>query len=178
MAVRRRKIEALVEELLDEHGITEAPVPVDPIAKAEGARIYYQSLDDEVSGFLYRDDKQIVIGVNTHHATVRQNFTKAHELGHLLLHDRDAEPLHVDRVFRVVRLRDRTSSDGNDEAEREANLFAATLLMPKQFLEADLADLDSLDLLDDSDLLELARKYGVSTQALVNRLKNLGYIED
>jgi Zn-dependent peptidase ImmA (M78 family) len=41
-----------------------------------------------------------------------------------------------------------------------------------------LAELDYLDLLDDRDLLELARKYGVSTQALVNRLKNLGYMED
>jgi Zn-dependent peptidase ImmA (M78 family) len=27
-------------------------------------------------------------------------------------------------------------------------------------------------------LRELARKYRVSTQALVNRLKNLGYIQD
>lgn len=178
MAVRRRKIETLVQELLDEHDITQAPVPVDPIAKAHGARVYYQSLEDDVSGFLYRDDKQTVIGVNTHHAPVRQNFTKAHELGHLLLHDRDVEPLHVDHSFRVVRLRDRTSSDGKDEAEREANLFAATLLMPEAFLEADLAELDYLDLLDDSDLLDLARKYGVSTQALVNRLKNLGYMED
>ncbi len=176
MAVRRKKIESLVQELLDRHKVKHAPVPVEKIARGQGARIYYQSLEDDISGFLYRDANQIVIGVNTHHAPVRQNFTTAHELAHLMLHDQ--EQLHVDHNFRVVRLRDRTSSQGVDETEREANLFAATLLMPEAFLHADLAGLEFLDLLDDSVLLELARKYGVSTQALVNRLKNLGYIED
>jgi hypothetical protein len=34
-----------------------------------------------------------------------------------------------------------------------------------------------VDLLDDTFLRELSRKYGVSTQALVNRLKNLGYLQ-
>jgi Zn-dependent peptidase ImmA (M78 family) len=50
--------------------------------------------------------------------------------------------------------------------------------MPKEFLEADLAAEDDVDLLDDDFLRNLARKYGVSTQALVNRLKNLGYIQE
>ena len=64
-------------------------MPVEKIAKAQGARIFYQSLDNDMSGFLYRDKAQAVIGVNTHHAPVRQNFTTAHELGHLLLHDQE-----------------------------------------------------------------------------------------
>jgi Zn-dependent peptidase ImmA (M78 family) len=175
MAIRRRKIESLIEELLAAYQITEAPVPVETIAKGRGARIYYQSLEDDVSGFLYRDTAQTVIGVNTHHAPVRQNFTTAHELGHLLLHDQ--EQLHVDRDFRI-RLRDGVSSHGTDEAEREANLFAASLLMPKRFLEEDLQNEEYVDLFGDNFLVEIARKYGVSTQALVNRLKNLGYIPE
>jgi len=176
VAVRRKKIEGLVQELLERHNVKHAPVPIEKFAKTLGARIYYQSLEDNISGFLYRDKDQNVIGVNTHHARVRQNFTTAHELGHLMLHDQ--EQLHVDHDFRVVRLRDSASSQGADEAEREANLFAATLLMPETFLNADLAGLEFFDLLDDSVLLDLARKYGVSTQALVNRLKNLGYMQD
>jgi Zn-dependent peptidase ImmA (M78 family) len=163
VAIRRRRIESLVQGLLATHKIKEAPVPVEKIAKAQGARIFYQSLDNDMSGFLYRDTAQAVIGVNTHHAPVRQNFTTAHELGHLLLHDQ--EQLHVDHGFRV-RLRDDMSSQGTDEAEREANLFAASLLM------------HYFDLLDDGFLQNLARKYGVSAQALVNRLKNLGYIQE
>ena len=35
-----------------------------------------------------------------------------------------------------------------------------------------------VDLLDDDFLSSLAKKYGVSSQALVNRLKNLGYIQE
>jgi Zn-dependent peptidase ImmA (M78 family) len=175
MAIRRRRIENLIEELLTSYRITEAPVPVERIAKARGARIFHQSLEDDVSGFLYRDNDQSVIGVNTHHAPVRQNFTTAHELGHLLLHDQ--EQLHVDHAFRV-RLRDDKSSQGVDDDEREANLFAASLLMPRRFLEQDLEGEDYVNLLDDDFLSDLARKYGVSTQALVNRLKNLGYIPD
>lgn len=175
MAIRRRRIESLIERLLATYRVCEAPVPVERIAKSKGARIFYQSLEDDVSGFLYRDKTQTVIGVNTHHAPVRQNFTAAHELGHLLLHDQ--EQFHIDREFRV-RLRDDVSSQGTDEAEREANLFAASLLMPRQFLEEDLEEEDSVNLLDDDFLSDLARKYGVSTQALVNRLKNLGYIHE
>ena len=175
MAIRRRRIESLVRDLLTTHKVSAGPVPVERIAKAHGARIYYQSLEDDVSGFLYRDRANAVIGVNTHHAPVRQNFTAAHELGHLLLHDQ--EQLHVDHGFRI-RLRDDVSSQGTDEAEREANLFAASLLMPREFLEADLASEEYVDLLDDGLLYDLARKYGVSTQALVNRLKNLGYIQE
>ena len=175
MAIRRRKIESMVRELLATHDITEAPVPVERIAKAQGARIFHQSLEDDISGFLYRDETQSVIGVNTHHAPVRQNFTTAHELGHLLLHDQ--EQLHIDHNFRV-QLRSGVSSQGTDEYEREANMFAATLLMPREFLEADLQNEEYVDLLDDDFLHGMARRYGVSVQVLVNRLKNLGYIPE
>jgi len=175
MAIRRRKIETVVQELLTKHGVKEAPVPIPMIAKNYGIRIFYQSLENDISGFLYRDSEQVVIGVNTHHAPVRQNYTAAHELGHFLLHEQ--AQLHVDREFRV-RLRNDISSQGTDEAEREANLFAATLLMPKEFIEADLASEEYIDLLGGIFLRELAAKYGVSTQALMNRLKNLGYIQE
>jgi Zn-dependent peptidase ImmA (M78 family) len=50
--------------------------------------------------------------------------------------------------------------------------------MPREFLKQDLAKEEFMDLLDDELLHNLSRKYGVSTQALVNRLKNLGYIQE
>jgi Zn-dependent peptidase ImmA (M78 family) len=176
MAIRRRKIQAMAAALLSEIGITEAPVPVSQIAQAKGARIFVDSLEGDLSGFLYRDKDQAVIGVNTSHSQSRQNFTIAHELGHLLLHDQ--EQLHVDHEFRV-RLRSDVSSQGVDEAEQEANFFAASLLMPKEFIERDLAHEEYVDIFDDDDFLrKLARKYGVSAQALAIRLKTLGYIQE
>ena len=174
MAVRRRKIREMVETLLKDSNITEAPVPVWEIARAKGAKIAVDSLEGDLSGFLFRDANQKVIGVNTHHATVRQNFTVAHELGHLLLHDQ--EQLHVDRAFPTVRLRDDASSRGDDDAEKEANLFAAELLMPHNFVRRDLQDRDGLDLYDDDFIPDLAARYGVSVQALMFRLQYLGYI--
>lgn len=176
MAIRRRRIQSIVTRLLAENGIKAAPVPVTRIAKACGVRISHDSLEGDLSGFLYRQNKLAMIGVNTHHSKTRQNFTIAHELGHFLLHDQE-EQLHVDHEFRVsIRRRDALSSQGIDDAEREANFFAAALLMPNEFLENDLGD--DVDLFDDDFLYNLARKYGVSVQALLNRLKNLGYTEE
>jgi Zn-dependent peptidase ImmA (M78 family) len=176
MAIRRRKVQGVVRDLLATHKVTEAPVPVERIAKAQGARIFYKALEDDLSGFIYRENQQSVIGVNTHHAPVRQAFTIAHELGHLLLHDQDHEQLHVDRVHDFsIRLRSGASSEGTDESEMEANLFAAELLMPSAFLAR---DLKNRQLLDDRGVITLAKKYGVSTQALLIRLSSLGYIRE
>lgn len=175
MTIRRKKIKALVDALLNENNIIDAPVPVAEIARSQGARIVFDRLEGDMSGFIYSDANQTVIGVNTVHAKTRQHFTIAHECGHLLLHEQ--EQMHVDHEFRV-RLRDDVSSRGTDDAEREANLFAASLLMPKEFLDKDLEKEHYVDVLDDLLLRRLARKYGVSTQALVNRLKNLGYIQE
>lgn len=173
MPIPKSKIQAIVERLLSDNGVTEAPVPLLQIAQACGVRVFADSLKGDLSGFLYRGNNKVVIGVNTLHHPVRQNFTMAHELGHFLLHDR--EHFHIDHEFRI-RLRNNISSQGTDEGEREANHFAAALLMPKKFLENDLKDKEYIDLFAEDFLHDLACKYGVSTQALVYRLKNLGYL--
>ena len=87
------------------------------------------------------------------------------------------EPVHVDKAnvaYRINR-RDEQSASGQDDSEREANLFAAELLMPARFLEKDVAA-KGIDLLDDTAVNELANKYGVSAQALTFRLMNIGLI--
>ena len=58
------------------------------------------------------------------------------------------------------RLRNDLSSQGTDEAEREANYFAAALLMPKRFLERDLHKEGFLDLTEDTKVKVLTRRYG------------------
>lgn len=178
MAVRKKYIRELVEELLDRHRIKKASVDVDGIAAHLGIEVQKDVVDDDMSGFLFRDTRanKAVIGVNGAHAQTRQRFTIAHELGHFLLHA--GEPVHIDRTNVAYRLnhRDAVSSMGTDDSEREANLFAAELLMPARFLEKDLRSRD-LDLLDDKVVQELAEQYQVSTQALTFRLTNLGYVQ-
>jgi Zn-dependent peptidase ImmA (M78 family) len=180
MPVRRKYIRSLVDKLLVTQRIQSAPVQVENIARALGADVVYQPADDDLSGFLFRDYKQrsAIIGVNAKHHPNRQRFTIAHEIGHFLLHE--YEGFHFDGTNQgfQLRLRDEESSKGTDDDEREANLFAAELLMPKRFLETDIAKIVDLDLLDDDadSLKTLAARYQVSAQALTYRLVNLDYV--
>jgi Zn-dependent peptidase ImmA (M78 family) len=173
--VRRKHIRALAEKLLKEHRIRSAPVPVAEIAKTLGVDVRLEPGEDDLSGFLYRDRQRnrAIIGVNADHHPNRQNFTAAHELGHFLLHEFD--DVHVDRQFKVW-LRSETSSQGTDDEEKEANLFAAEFLMPARFLEKDVETIGEFDLLDEKVIQRLAEDYGVSAQAMTFRLTYLGYV--
>ena len=183
MAVRKKFIRTLVEEILSKHQIRKAPISVDKLAKGLGVSLQREPTDDGLSGFFYKDlaEGQVVIGVNSNHHENRQRFTIAHELGHFLLHEN--QNMHIDREDKgfQIKLRDDKASEGTDDDEREANLFAAELLMPETFLEKDLSKIRGFDLLAENEALDkrlvnLAKKYQVSTQALTFRLANLGYI--
>lgn len=177
MAVRRKHIEQLAAQVLKDAGVTGPAVPVERIARLKGLDVRKQRIpDSDISGFLFQKGAKALIGVNARHSQVRQRFTIAHELGHVLLQGAIPNEFHVDRGFQI-RFRDFRSSEGVDIEERESNLFAAELLMPKRFLAKDIADTDQLDLVDDDTIAKLANRYGVSNQALVFRLVNLGYIK-
>ena len=81
----------------------------------------------------------------------------------------------INNIFRVHH-RNEDSSKGSNVDEKEANLFAAELLMPKKFLAKNLDDCNTLNLLDEERLNKLADSYQVSTQALTYRLAYLQYI--
>lgn len=178
-SVRRKHIRTLVDRLLTKREIHTAPVPVADLAKSLGVEVRFQPAETTLSGFLVRDlsQQQAVIGVNLNHHWKRQRFTIAHELGHFLLHQQ--EGVHVDRAEQglLVKLRNQDSSTGLDVEEKEANLFAAELLMPIAFLQTDLESYAEIDLLDEEVLKPLADRYQVSTQALTFRLAYLNYIQ-
>jgi Zn-dependent peptidase ImmA (M78 family) len=175
--VRRKYIRSLAAKILYEQNITCAPVNVTEIARSLGIEVQEKkAAEDELSGFLYRDRERSVaiVGVNANHHQNRRNFTIAHECGHFLLHDFD--DVHVDRFFKVWH-RSEASSQGIDLEEKEANLFAAELLMPASFLENDIDEIDKLDLESEQVVKNMAARYGVSTQAMTFRLAYLGYLQ-
>lgn len=175
MPVRRKRVEELAAEVLRASNVTKPPVPIETIARHHGLVVRSQPLQSDLSGFLYRDDRQPVVGVNSSHRMVRRRFTIAHELGHFLLHQ--SHKLRVDRSV-LARLRGSTAEDTIDVDEVEANRFAAAVLMPTELLKGDLAQLRPMDILhDEDDIKTLARRYGVSAQALLLRLDDLGYLE-
>jgi Zn-dependent peptidase ImmA (M78 family) len=174
MTVAKADIQATVERLLTASGVTQPPVPVERIARYLDAQLRYEPFEGELSGLLYQENGQIIVGVNALHPKSRQRFTIAHELGHLVLHNRNK--LHVDRNFRV-HLRDTRSSQAVDSAEIAANAFAAELLMPTALLRHDLEGY-AVDYEDDELLHSLAMRYKISLQAMIFRLVNLGFMED
>ncbi|MCA6503819.1 MAG: ImmA/IrrE family metallo-endopeptidase [Pseudanabaena sp. M135S2SP2A07QC] len=176
MAVRRKHIRTTASQLLRSNRIESAPVEVEKIAEYLGIKVQYEYTDDELSGFLLRDlsRNKAIIGVNAKHPDTRKRFTVAHELGHFMLHEH--ENLHIDKRF-MIQLRDEKSSKGEFEDEKEANLFAAELLMPVDFIKSDLAEKSEFDLEDEEFIKELAGRYGVSNQAMTFRLAYLGYVQ-
>jgi Zn-dependent peptidase ImmA (M78 family) len=176
MSVRRKLVRELSTDLLVQHGVLSAPVDVEKLAHALHVDVRKDRVEGDISGFLFRDHEKssAIIGVNSRQHPNRQRFTIAHELGHFLLHTGDK--VHVDRGFEV-RLRSDESSKGTDIDEKEANLFAAELLMPKAFVEKDIADIQAVDLMEEKTIKSLAEKYQVSTHAFAFRLAYLGYVQ-
>ena len=166
LRARYGKIERLVTNLLDEHGVTKPVVPLEKILKKLEINLKQGDLGD-VSGLLVRSDTAATIGVNMNHPLVRQRFTIAHELGHYLLHAGLSS--HVDRDYRV-NYRSAESSEATNVEEIEANFFAASILMPRQFLDEENAVI-ALD--NDAAVEKLAKRYLVSRHAMSLRLANV-----
>jgi len=174
-SVRIPSAELRATRVLDDLGIQEAPVPVEQVALLLGLRVERAALGDDVSGLLVVQDDLGVIGVSSTQALVRQRFTIAHEIGHFLLHKKGM-PVFIDKQFfkpYLAAFRDATSSKGYDRKEREANSFAAALLMPASMVRQAIADL-GVDFADEDVVDELAKRFQVSRQAMTFRVANLG----
>lgn len=170
------KAEQAARQLLDASGVTKPPVPADELAAAEGIRLTYDSIGgNDVSGMLYRRGTTTVMVINKQHHPHRQRFTIAHEIGHHRLHDADA---YLDGTA-TLRFRDGTSAAGTDREEREANAFAAGLLMPADWIHDQFIKMITARRAVDEDtaIARLARRFDVSDQAMRFRLVNLGLID-
>lgn len=167
-------IESLAFDILNKAGIKEPFVDVKRIATLHNINIVYHLFTDDISGVLVEKDKTFTIGVNETHFLNRQRFTIAHELGHYFLgHQRqgifvDESPMKQNLML----FRDSFSSTGENSQEREANAFAAALLMPKPFIENFIRNYD-IDLANDNELEDMASVFKVSSGAMAFRLSNL-----
>jgi len=168
--IRRGYATRLAGNILRRAGIR--PPRVDPkkIARLLGATVLASRDASETSGMVVREGGRIIIGVNEAQPMVRQRFTIAHEIGHMLLHA--DEPLIVDdHGFALIGMR---RDDDRSDRETEANLFAAALLMPGDWVTKEIGDLE-INVEDDAEIRRLARRFGVSQQAMMYRLMQLGH---
>lgn len=169
---RSNNPEHRAEALLKGLGLYKVPVPVERVAAGLGLQVERADLDD-VSGLLVIEDDKGMIGVNASHPQVRQRFTIAHEVGHYVLH-RDQLPVFIDKKLRqyAAVFRDAESSTGENRREREANGFAAALLMPAKLLQQEIDRLE-VDADDEESVDSLARRFNVSRDAMSFRLANV-----
>jgi Zn-dependent peptidase ImmA (M78 family) len=169
--VNLQEIELRANALLEQHQHNKPPIDVQLLCKQLGIELVLEELDDDISGILVTK-RQPVIAVNRQHGRARQRFTIAHEIGHFMLHKTRKDAVFVDRS--AIHFRNQVSSAGIDPAEVAANNFAAALLMPRTMLVEDLKSID--EGIADVQVIRLARKYGVSEQAMNIRLARLDFV--
>lgn len=144
-------------------GIAAAPVDINKVALALNIKVVPYDFPDKRRGMVYLDEKVKVIGINKNNPLNLQRFTVAHELGHYI-----NGHAHFNEVY--MENEKYKYADSHFQQEREADMFAAEILMPKEFL---ISDLDEIGL----DIKKLTEKYQVSEQAMHIRLSSLGLID-
>lgn len=171
-----RKIENLAFKVLKGFNVTSpGEINLKELCYFYGIQLEFKRLEDQISGFyVVKNDRPYII-CNQNDSLKRQRFTIAHELGHHFLH-KDT-PLFVNKkggLASQIYHRDEQSSTGEIRKEREANAFAAALLMPENLIENQV--FNSKNTIDIDDLInDLAETFNVSAQAMSFRLANLGY---
>ena len=150
------------------------PVNVEGLGGTLGLRVSKDAdLPDGISGHLKRmDDDKYTISSNKSEHFYRQRFTLAHEIGHFVLHKSIVDKfggVDDDVMYRSTTRGDIYNSEIALEHEKQANSFAASLLMPERLVRK---------LVDEGQqsipLSSLYRAFQVSPSAMKWRLENLG----
>lgn len=126
-------IESYAQQVIDDNQITEFPVDLKQIAQNAGIQVEAKPEGMHgASGHLikHEDDFYILYSQEINN-TGFQRFSIAHELGHYFL------PGHIDQILVDGQHVSHAGSFSQDQYEKEADLFAAAIMMPKkQFCEA------------------------------------------
>jgi hypothetical protein len=122
--------------VIERHG-NKTPVPIYEIIFEMGVEFAFQAMPDNVSGWIERlPSGKYKIAVNSNHPSTRQRFTAAHELGHYIYHrDLLGDGIGDNRAYRPDGT-DRPNANILPRHERQANSFAANVLMPRQVIAA------------------------------------------
>ena len=159
-------IDKAVQDSLNKIKKPKLPIDIDAIIEAYGLSVKYLDFDNDLSAMLVK--KTIYINKNEYEKNPsRANFSKAHELGHFVLHNVEAHE------FKPVRFRSLGIENEEKVREREANQFSASLLMPEALLENAIADKQELT---EDDIRDLAKKFNVSFTAMSIRLSSFGFL--
>lgn len=158
--------EQLGERLSEQFKLGSRPAAclVGVLEERYGVKIWYQNLGEEGSAASSKGSFGTAILMNSIEAPWRRNFNFAHELFHLVTWDRIPAKTLTD------------SQELWEKVEKLANTFASALLLPPNDVEHAFENRIKSGKVTYTDLTEVAREFGVSTEALLYRLLNLGFI--
>lgn len=148
--------EQAAEQLRARWGLGEAPiVNMIHLLEAHGIRVFSLASDcRSVDAFCTRSNGTPFVFLNTGKSGERGRFDAAHELGHLVLHSEHRTPQGPD-------------------AEREAQRFASSFLMPRAGIVAQMLRNASTP-----RIVSAKRRWKVSAMSLTYRLHELGLLSD
>lgn len=167
----RKQIQQLANSLIGKSAT--APIKIEKIIKNQGLKLMPYE-EDGVSGILMIEKNTATIGYAKNESPNRQRFTKAHELGHFMLHR--GGNLFIDKKS-MSWYRPSSSGPSTEWQEWEANEFAACILMPEHLVREEIEKVQ-IDYADDdfgpSWIQRLADKFEVSVSAMSIRVSKLG----
>lgn len=152
-------------ELRQRLGLGFAPV-VDIVTLLEmelGVRVYVRRFEGNVSGvFAYDETLGACILLNANHPRERRNQTGGHELGHFISVRNEPEVLHTDEPE-------------SSREERYANAFGRSFMTPAGAVRQKFQEVTAgSPRLTRRHVIVLAHFFGVSREAMVRRLEELG----
>lgn len=170
MAADFEKAKAKAAEILEEYAFVRPPIDPEIFARKIGVDVVYADFNpevrDEFSGFIRFNEKnddapQIIVNkaINANQMT----FTIAHELAHYLLHREYAKS----NDYQVMP-RNNFYPEGRSKEEKEADCFAANLLVPENMLRkySAYSSVGSIE--------QLAKMFAVPKDVILDRMRSLG----
>lgn len=158
--------EILAQKFRSEHGLSMTePISTKTVLRKLGILTMYRPLSEKSFGISAKSESgRMFMMVNCNSTRGRQHFTIAHELYHLL-YDDSPEPHMCGGVAIGV--------------EKDANLFASALLMPREGLLKMVSDEEVKSRkVKLATVLRMEQFFGVSRNTLLLRLKDIGLITE
>jgi len=134
------------------------------LEEERGLRVFFLSLPGTVAGlFSYTQEYGGCIAINVKHPPERRTWSMAHEYGHFITNPHQADYLPE-------------RGPGSSPSERAADAFAQHFLLPSEAMSRrfDLLVQEECGQVTPAGLIGLADYFGVSFQAMLTRLEQLG----
>lgn len=130
--------------------------------------IVFYPMSDRISGMCIKVKNNNIVAINSNMTYGRQRFTMAHELCHLYFH-KELNSICAKDIENV-----------KDEKEIEADMFASYFLAPyealQSFISEEILKGDNRKITVE-DVVRIEQYFGLSRQAILNRLVSDGYMK-